>query len=126
MFGFPGDQQTGGVPSAGDAQTAARLVEVAVDRVLGDPQPPGDFLGMQMVGDQPEAFPLARGQPADRQWILYVPHNWGGKSQLGVSSIPHLPIMTIPLAAGKPAWARSNQGADPNRGVRGAFWTRGR
>lgn len=75
MVALPGQEQPCGVATAGHAQASTRLVEVAVDGVLRDAQPAGDFLRMKMVSDQPEAFPLARGQPIYRRRVVSLPHN---------------------------------------------------
>lgn len=79
MAAFPVAQQAGGVAAAGHAEAPARLVQVAIDGVLGDAQPPGDLLGMEMLRDQTEAFPLARGQPSYRQRVVLLPHERRGK-----------------------------------------------
>ena len=88
MGDLPGQQQAGGVTAAGHAQPAAGLVEVAVNRVLGDAQTPRDLLGMQVFSDQTEAFPLTRGEPLYRHRVVTVPHKRGGKCPGSVSSIP--------------------------------------
>lgn len=60
MVHFPGHQQAGGVAAAADAEPPAGLVQVPIDRVLGDAQAAGDFLGMEVPGDQAKALPLTR------------------------------------------------------------------
>jgi hypothetical protein len=65
---------------------------MAVDGVLGDAQPARDLLGLQMLGDQPQAFTLARRQPLDRTLIAEIPHRRRGKSAFGVSSIADRPF----------------------------------
>jgi hypothetical protein len=88
MAAFPVAQQAGGVPAAGHAEAAARFVQVAIDGVLGDAQPPGDLLGMEVFGDQTEAFPLTRGEPFYRQRVVLLPHERRGKCRRRRSSIP--------------------------------------
>ena len=39
---------------------------MGVDGVLGDAETPRDLLGREMLIDQPQAFPLARGQKIER------------------------------------------------------------
>jgi len=88
MAAFPVAQQAGGVSSAGHAETPARFVQVTIDGVLGDAQPSGDLLGMEMFRDQTEAFPLTRGQPSYRQRVVWLPHERRGKCRQRHSSIP--------------------------------------
>jgi hypothetical protein len=85
---FPVSQKAGGIAAAGHAETSARLVQVAVNGVLGDAQSPGDLLGMEMFCDQPEAFPLARGKPFYRQRVVFFAHERRGKCRRRLSSIP--------------------------------------
>jgi len=40
-----------------------------------------------MFGDEPQTLPLARREPFNRVWIVALPHDRGGKSAFGVSSI---------------------------------------
>ena len=79
MIDLPGEQQTGGVAAAGDAQTPARLVEVAIDRVLGNAEPARDLIGMEMLGDQTQALALARREPFYRHRVVTLLHERGGK-----------------------------------------------
>jgi len=79
MAVLPVAQQAGGVAAAGHAEASARLVQVAIDGMLRDVQPPGDLLGMEMFRDQTEAFPLTRGQPSYRQRVVLIPHKRRGK-----------------------------------------------
>ncbi len=51
-----------GVVSRIDSQALASLIEMSVDRMFGDAEPPADLFGAEMLIDQPETFPLARGQ----------------------------------------------------------------
>lgn len=88
MIGLPGQQQPGGVASAGHPQAASGLVEVAVDRVLGDGKTPRDLLGMQVFSDQTQALPLARREPFYRRRVVTLPHERGGKCSRRLSSIP--------------------------------------
>ena len=44
------------------AQALARLVQMGIDGVLGDAEAAADLLGAQVLVDQPEAFPLTRGE----------------------------------------------------------------
>jgi hypothetical protein len=85
--GFPGQEQQGGVATTGHAQAAAGLVDVAIDGMLRDPQPAGDFLGMQMFGDEAQTVALTGRQPFNRVRILMSPHRRRGKSPFEVSSI---------------------------------------
>lgn len=87
MAAFPVAQQAGGVAAAGHAEASARLVQVAVDGVLGDAQSPGDLLGMEMLRDQTEALPLTRSQPSYRQRVVLIPHERRGKCRQRLSSI---------------------------------------
>ncbi|HRD28811.1 MAG TPA: hypothetical protein PLO65_10975 [Caulobacter sp.] len=88
MIDLPGPQQPGRVAAAGDAEPPPGLVEVAIDGMLRNPQAAGDFLGVQVLGDQPETLPLARGQALDRRWVVLLPHDRRGKSPARLSSIP--------------------------------------
>ena len=47
-------------------QLAARPVAVGVDRGLGHAELSGDLLGRQVLVDQPQTFPLPRGEQANR------------------------------------------------------------
>lgn len=95
MIDFPGQQKAGGVTAAGDAQSAAGLVEVTVDRVLGDAETARNLFGMQVVSDQTEAFPLPRGEPLYRHRVVTVTHERGGKCSRRLSSIPLVSLATI-------------------------------
>jgi hypothetical protein len=88
MAAFPVAQQAGGVAAAGHAEASARLVQVAVDGMLRDVQPPGDLLGMEVFRNQTEAFPLTRGEPFYRQRVVLLPHERRGKCRRRRSSIP--------------------------------------
>ncbi len=48
---------------------------MAVDGMLGNAQAAGDFLGVQVFRDQPEAFPLTRSEPIHSGRIVLLPHN---------------------------------------------------
>jgi hypothetical protein len=60
-----GGQQPRRLVAIVDAQALAGLVQMGVDRVLGDAEPAADLLGAQMVLDQAQALALARGQQLD-------------------------------------------------------------
>jgi hypothetical protein len=45
---------------------------VFVDRVLADAERAGDLLGRQVLIDQAQDFPLARGQPLDQVARLFA------------------------------------------------------
>ncbi len=62
-----GGDQAGGVVPRIDAQALARLIEVCVDSVLGNAEAAGDFLRAEVLIDQPETFPLSRGQQNGRR-----------------------------------------------------------
>lgn len=95
MIDLPGQQQAGGVAAAGDAQATAGLVEMTVDGVLGNAQAARDLLGVQVFGDQAEAFPLARSEPFYRHRVVTVPHKRGGKCSRRLSSIPLVKSVSI-------------------------------
>jgi hypothetical protein len=89
VAGFPGQEQAGGVASAGDAQLAAGFVQMAVDGVLGNAEAARDLLGMEMIGHEAQTLPLPRREPFNRVWIVALPHKRRGKSAFGVSSIEY-------------------------------------
>ncbi len=62
----PGGEQPGRLVAIVDSQPMARLIDVGVDGVFGDSQPPGDLLGAEVLMDQPQALALARSQLLDR------------------------------------------------------------
>lgn len=74
MTVLPGAQKAGGVAATGHPQPTPGLIEVAVDGMLGDAEAAGDFLGVQVIGDQPEALALARCQPFYRRRVVVIPH----------------------------------------------------
>jgi hypothetical protein len=51
-----------GLVAVVDAQFSPRPVAIGVDRSLGHAQLAGDLLGTQVAIDQPQAFPLSRGE----------------------------------------------------------------
>ena len=64
-----GRQEPRGVKSVLHPEAMARLVEVAVDRVLGDAEATPDLLGAQMIMDQPQALALARRELHDGRTV---------------------------------------------------------
>jgi hypothetical protein len=46
-----------------------------------------DLLGPQMLGDEAQAFPLARRKPFNRTRITTFPHERRGKASFFISSI---------------------------------------
>ena len=48
-----------------DAEDVERLADALIDGVRRDQQAGGDFLGRQMLENQPETFQLSRGQAGD-------------------------------------------------------------
>src|SRR3990167_5993000 len=95
MIDLPGQQQAGGVAATGDAQATAGLVEMAVNRVLGNAETTRDLLGVQVFGDQAEALSLARSEPFYRHRVVTVPHKRGGKCSQRLSSIPLVKSVSI-------------------------------
>lgn len=68
-----------GVVAIGRAQAAARLVQVPVDGVLGQPQLARDFLGTHVAVDQSKAFALTLGEAMEalgliRKGVLALSH----------------------------------------------------
>jgi hypothetical protein len=57
-----GGDKAGGVIAGADAEALARLVQVRVDGVLGDAEAARDLFGTEVLINQPQAFPFARGQ----------------------------------------------------------------
>lgn len=60
------DQAARRLIAVGHAQFPPRTVAIGVDRRLRHAQSPGDLLGAQVTVDQPQAFPLPRGEQLDR------------------------------------------------------------
>lgn len=60
-----GGEQAGGLVAVVHAQPLARLVDVGVDRVLGDAEPAADLLGAEVLLDESKALPLTRRQEPD-------------------------------------------------------------
>jgi len=63
-------QGAGGGEAVLQAEALARLVQVGVHGVLGNLQFAGDLLGREMPIDQPQAFPLTRGQLFDGRRVM--------------------------------------------------------
>ena len=69
LVGSPvmGGEQAGGGEAAVDAEPLAGVVEMGVDRMFGDAEMTGDFLGAQVFFHQAQAVPLAGCQKLNRQ-----------------------------------------------------------
>jgi hypothetical protein len=64
------DEQAGGVPAARDAQAPARRVGMGLDGAFADLEDTSDFLGLEMLGDQPQDLLLALGQCVHRDRLV--------------------------------------------------------
>lgn len=106
-IGLPGAEQQRGVAPAGDSETAPRLVEMAVHRVLGDAEAACDLLGMQMRGHQPQAFAFTRREALNRARVVVIPHRRGGNSPICHSSIAD---------RARPPFSRGHRCGDQTRG----------
>ena len=110
MNDLPVPQQTRRVPTAGDAEPAPGLVEVAVDRVLGNAEAARDLFRMQVLGDKAQAFTLTGREPFYRDRILRLPHNGPAKCPRAHSSIPLVaPQPDIDALAANGAWHKLNR-----------------
>jgi len=67
-------QQAGGLEPVAGAEPPASVLDALVDRVLGDTQPQGDFLGRQVAVHQPQAFAFARRQELDTAMVPRLRH----------------------------------------------------
>jgi hypothetical protein len=72
---FEVGEGAGGGEAIFKAKPLAGLVEMGVDRVLGDRQLTADLFGRQMPVDESEALTLARGQLADGHRCLRLSHH---------------------------------------------------
>jgi hypothetical protein len=68
-----GGEHAGGRKAGLGAEPLARLVEMGVDRVLGDAELARDLLGAQVLLHQTQAVPLAGCQKLNRQ--AFPPHS---------------------------------------------------
>jgi hypothetical protein len=72
--GFPRDERQGGVAAVQAGQPTPRAEHVHLDCLGRQPQQAGDFLGLPMLGDQPQNLPLAGSQPLETQVVAGVHH----------------------------------------------------
>jgi len=60
-----GQDHKGGLAPIGRVEPTSAFADVPVDGVAGNAQPPADLLGTHVLGDEAQAFTLARRQSRD-------------------------------------------------------------
>jgi hypothetical protein len=84
-----GEHHEGRLAPVGGVEPTPALADMPVDRMARDAESATDFLGAQMLGDEAQAFPFARGKARDSafQSGVRLVHGEGYGSIIGRASI---------------------------------------